>query len=175
MSYKKAAFNICPKNRGTYSLPVGKAIPGYLWRFHRGREGKRLLNARCSDCSNLKPDNWCAALKRTVPGTRHLRKCDFYIQGKPNPLPVRPGKPQHKGLVRCVSCEHLSGWGLCHAGVGGGELAPRIWRWCNDFQATEPTGSCSECRYLLKQVCMVSGFKVTRPKTPIYCTKFNRR
>ena len=143
--------------------------------LEKEREGKELLNARCSECTNLNQGNFCSALKRTVPGTRHLRKCDLFQQGETNPLPARPGKPQHPDLVQCVSCESLSGWGLCQAGVGelGGELAPRIWRWCNDFQATEPTGSCSDCRYLLKQVCMISGFKVTQPKIPIYCAKFN--
>lgn len=88
------------------------------------------LNARCSDCLNLRPDNWCAAKNRTAPGTRHLRKCDFFQQGKLNPTPTRPGKPQPSGLVQCVKCQYFSGWGLCEAGVGeiSGELAPCIWR-----------------------------------------------
>ena len=143
----------------------------------REREGERLLTAKCSECTNLNPSNFCSALKRTVPGTRHLRKCALFQQGEPNPLPTRPGKPQHPDLVQCVSCTYLAGWGLCKAGVGelGGELAPRIWRWCNDHIPAEPTGTCSECRYLLKQVCMISGFKVTRPETPIYCAKFSLR
>ena len=139
------------------------------------REGKELLNARCSDCLNLKPDNWCKAKRKTVPGTRHIRKCDLFLQGKPNPLPVRPGKPQHPDLVQCVSCAYLSGWGLCKAGVGklGGELAPRIWRFCGDYASTEPAGKCSTCRYLVRQVCMISGFKVTQQEIPINCTKFS--
>ena len=145
--------------------------------LQRKRGGKRLLKARCSDCSNLKPDNWCQAKKRTVPGTRHLRRCDLFQQGDHNPLPVRPGKPQHPDLVQCVSCEYLSGWGLCEAGAGelGGELGSRIWRWCSSHISAEPTGTCSECRHLQKQVCMISGFKVTRPESPIYCAKFTRK
>ena len=136
--------------------------------------GKELLNTRCSDCLNLKPDNWCKAKRKTVPGTRHLRKCDLFIQGKPNPLPVRPGKPQHPDLVQCASCENFSGWGLCKAGVGelGGELGSRIWRWCNDYAPAEPTGACSDCRYLVKQVCTRSGFPVTCPNRPTSCRKY---
>jgi len=143
----------------------------------REKGGARLLKARCSDCQNLKPDNWCKAKCRTVPGTRHLRKCDLFQQGELNPLPVRPGKPQHPDLVQCVSCGYFAGWGLCAAGMGelGGELAPRIWRWCSLHISAEPTGTCSTCRHLVKQVCMISGFKVTRPKTLICCTKFSLR
>jgi hypothetical protein len=138
------------------------------------RGGERLLNARCSECTNLNTGNFCSALKRTVPGTRHLRKCDLFQQGDPNPLPVRSGKPQKPNLVQCVSCEYFSGWGLCDAGVGelGGELGSRIWRWCDDFLAAEPAGSCSDCRYLVKQVCTRSGFPVTRPDKPTSCRKY---
>ena len=145
-------------------------------KTEREKEGEGQPSVRCSDCLNLKPDNWCKAKRKTVPGTRHLRKCDLYMQGEPNPLPVRPGKRQHPDLVQCVSCEYFSGWGLCEAGVGelGGELGSRIWRWCSSHIPAEPTGTCSTCRYLVRQVCMISGFKVTRPETPIYCAKFSK-
>jgi len=140
----------------------------------REREGERLLNAKCSECTNLQLGNFCSAKKRTVPGTRHLRKCALFQQGIPNPLPVRPGKPQHPGLVQCVSCEYHCGWGVCGAGMPSylGEFSPRIWRWCDSHSPAEPTGSCSTCRYLVKQVCLVSGFKVTCPNKPISCRKY---
>ena len=132
------------------------------------------MNARCSDCLNLQPDNWCKALKRTVPGTRHIRKCDLFLQGKLNPLPERPGKPQHSDLVQCVSCEYFAGWGLCEAGVGeiSGEIGSRIWRWCSLHIPAEPTGTCSTCRHLVKQVCTRSGFKVTQPNSPTSCQNY---
>ena len=138
----------------------------------KGRE--RLLNICCSDCQNLKPDNWCIAKKRTVPGTRHLRKCDLFQQGTPNPAPVRPGNPQYPDLVQCVSCEFFGPWGCCGAGMPEylGEFAPRIWRWCSSHIPAEPTGTCSTCRHLVKQVCTHSGFPVTCPDKPTSCRKY---
>lgn len=143
-------------------------------RLQREKEGERLLNICCSDCLNLQPDNWCKAKKRTVSGTRHLRKCDLFIQGEPNPLPVRIGKPQHPDLVQCTSCENFTCWGCCGAGVGelGGELGSRIRRYCGSHIPVESTGSCSSCTFLYKQVCMVSGFKVTNPNSPTTCRKY---
>ena len=131
----------------------------------REKEGEEQLTS-CSSCLNLKPDNWCSAKKRTVPGTRHLRKCDLFQQGIPNPVPVRPGKPQHPDLVQCVSCEYFAGWGLCEAGMPShlGEFAPRIWRWCDSHIPAESTGSCSTYQHLLKQVCTVSGFSLYLPR-----------
>jgi hypothetical protein len=142
--------------------------------LEKGREGKELLNARCSDCLNLHSDNWCAAKKRTVPGTRHLRKCDLFQQGEPNPAPIRPGKPQHPNLVQCVTCAYFAGWGLCEAGCGEltGELYPRIWQSCGLHIPAEPTGACVECRYLAKQVCSRSGFPVTQPNCPTSCQSY---
>jgi hypothetical protein len=150
-------------------------ITHYCKISERERECEGLLNARCSDCQNLQSDNWCKAKKRTVPGTRHLRKCDLFIQGELNPLPVRPGKPQHPDLVQCVSCENFSGWGLCKAGVGelGGELGSRIWRQCDSYINAEPTGTCSTCRHLMKQVCLISCFPVTCPDNPTSCQKYS--
>jgi hypothetical protein len=137
------------------------------------RGGERLLNARCSECTNLNTGNFCSALKRTVPGTRHLRKCDLFQQGDPNPLPVRSGKPQKPNLVQCISCENFTCWGRCYDGLDQfGELAPRIWRQCSSYVPAEPTGACSDCRYLVKQVCTRSGFPVTRPDKPTSCRKY---
>ena len=140
----------------------------------KGREGMRLLNARCSDCQNLEPGNWCKAKRRTVPGSRHLRKCDLFQQGNPNPPPVRRGKPQHPDLVQCVTCGNFAGWGLCAAGVGAlsGELMPRNWRRCADYLPADPTGACSVCRCLVKRVCVISGFAVTQPDSPTSCWEF---
>ena len=138
----------------------------------REKEGEEQLTS-CSSCLNLKPDNWCSAKKRTVPGTRHLRKCDLFQQGTPNPAPARPGKPQHPDLVQCVSCVYFAGWGLCEAGYGeiSGEIGSRIWRWCSSHYPAEPTGACSECRYLVKQVCAISSFPVTCSDQPTSCRK----
>ena len=134
------------------------------------------MNARCSACLNLEPDNWCKAKKRTVPGTRHLRKCSLFQQGEPNPLPVRPGKPQKPNLVQCVSCENFTCWGRCYDGLDQfGELAPRIWRQCDSYIPAEPTGACSDCRYLVKSVCSLSGFPVTCPDKPASCQKYSSK
>ena len=132
------------------------------------------MKARCSDCQNLQPDNWCKAKRRTVSGSRHIRRCDLFEQGIPNPLPVRPGKPQHPDLVQCVSCEFFTGWGLCGDGMGviSGELGSRIWRECSPYIPAEPTGTCSSCRYLVKRVCSQSGFPVTCPDKPTTCQKY---
>ena len=140
----------------------------------RESEGTGQPNARCSECTNLNPGDFCTALKRTVSGSRHLRVCPHFQQGTPNPLPVRPGNPQPPDLVQCSGCEWFAGWGRCAAGVGeiSGELGSRIWRWCDEFLAAEPTGSCSTCRYLVKQVCMISGFPVTCPDQPSSCRKY---
>ena len=137
------------------------------------REGARQLNARCSECTNLNPDNFCSALKRTVPGSRHLRKCDFFLQGESNPLPVRPGKPQKPNLVQCVSCENFTCWGRCGDHIDlYGEFGSRIWRQCSLHIPAEPTGTCSTCRHLVKQVCTRSGFPVTSPDNPTSCRKY---
>jgi hypothetical protein len=142
-------------------------------KSEREKGGEGQSEARCSDCSHLKPHHWCQAKKRTVPGTRHFRKCDLFQQGIPNPAPKRPGKPQHPDLVQCVTCENFTCWGRCADGLDwSGELAPRIWRYCSSHYPEEPTGSCSDCRYLVKQVCAISGFPVTCPDQPTTCRKY---
>jgi len=139
----------------------------------REKEGEGQHNARCSDCLNLQSDNWCKALKRTVPGTRHIRKCDLFIQGETNPLPVRPGKPQHPNLVQCTSCENFTCWGRCGDHIDlYGEMASRIWRQCSIHIPAEPTGTCSTCRHLVKQVCSRSRFPVTRPDMTTSCQSY---
>lgn len=131
------------------------------------------MNANCAECLNLRLGNFCVALKRTVSGSRHPRMCDKFQQGTPNPLPVRSGKPQHKGLVQCISCESFTCWGRCYDGLDQfGELAPRIWRQCDSYIPAEPTGTCSTCRHLVKQVCTRSGFPVTSPDNPTSCRKY---
>ncbi len=145
----------------------------------REREGERLLKARCSDCQNLQSGNWCDAKKRTVPGTRHLRKCDLIQQGTSNPSPeLRPGKPQYPDMVQCVTCGYFDGWGRCGVELPDytkGEYGSRIWRWCSSHIPVEPTGACSDCRHLLKRVCVISGFAVTQPDRPTSCQYFVRK
>lgn len=136
----------------------------------KGGEGQS--NARCSECL-LRSGNYCTAKKRTVPGTRHLRKCDLFQQGAPNPLPVRPGNPQYPDLVQCVSCDNFTCWGRCGDHIDlHGEFASRIWRYCSNHDFAEPTGPCSSCLFLVKQVCSRSGFPVTRPDTPTSCQSY---
>jgi len=83
-------------------------------------------------------------------------------------------KPQNPGLVQCVSCENFAGWGLCAVGLGdfGGELFPRIWGKCDSYIPTEPAGACSDCRHLVRRVCIVSGFPVTQLDSPTSCHKY---
>ena len=136
---------------------------------------KDVLKARCSDCQNLEPGNWCKAKRCTVPGSRHLRKCDLFQQGTPKPPPVRPGKPQNPDLVQCVSCAHFAGWGRCGVELpdfSRGEYGSRIWRWCSSHCPAEPTGACSDCRRLVGKVCCLTGFVVTTPDRPISCQYF---
>lgn len=150
-----------------------ESVKGKLNNHGKEKEGEELPLARCSDCLNLEPDNWCAALRRTVPGTRHARRCAQYRPGRPLPLPVRPGRSQHPGLVRCVNCLYFAGWGLCAAGHGDlvGELGSRIWRGCYSYSAADPTGACSTCAHLRGSVCLLSGFHVTQSESPTACRK----
>jgi hypothetical protein len=132
------------------------------------------LNARCSDCKNLHPGNWCTTLKRTVPGTRHLRKCGQFALGSVKPAPKRKRCPQtpNPELVQCTSCINFIPWGRCDFRWFWTRPEPRVWRYCEYFESGRLDGSCSTCRHLRGEFCTVAQFPVTSPEKPISCCYF---
>lgn len=136
--------------------------------------GERLLNARCSDCLHLQPGNWCAARKRTVPGTRHLRKCEHFLLGSVKPAITRKHPPQTSkpGLVQCTSCENFIPWGRCDVWEPWTRPEPRVWRDCEHYEPGRLEGSCNTCRHLRCRFCTVAEFPVTSPEKLISCRYF---
>jgi len=127
----------------------------------------------CAECLNLIPGTWCSAKRKTVSGSRHIRKCDDFIFDKPNPKPVRPGKPNHPHLIRCTDCEYFQSWGLCTEGKSDlSFLSPLIWRNCEYFEKSETRGNCNSCSYLFKQVCLQSSQPVTNSEIQTTCNLF---
>jgi len=136
----------------------------------------------CAECKNLESGSWCNALLRSVSGSRHIRKCDSFVFGRPNPKPVRKGCKQHSGLVQCVNCVDFIPWGICGLGQAEGlnylshselgRLEPRIWRHCDDYLQSDIKVRCSDCLYLTKDYCNIAKYPVTGKDKEISCQYF---
>ena len=129
----------------------------------------------CAECQNLKAGGWCNSLKRSVSGSRHIRKCSAFLYHSNNPKPVRKGKKPHIGLVQCTSCRYSIPWGFCE--YGHSELARlelRIWRRCADFKEAKSNGSCDDCAHHFKSFCYLAEYPVTGKDKPISCCYFTQ-
>ena len=127
----------------------------------------------CAECSNLESGGWCKALLRSVSGSRHIRKCDSFVFGRSNPVPIRKGCKQHPGLVQCTACEYFLPWGLCEYGHAMlSRLEPRIWRRCKDYDQSDIKVRCVDCRYLDGDYCNIAEYPVTGKEKEISCEFF---
>ncbi len=147
-----------------------------LGKLERRERVTNIPKARCAECLNLEPDNWCKTRKRTVPGSRHMRNCSYFEYGAANPKPERPGKPNHENLVQCTSCQQFAGWGQCADGLHQfGLLNPRIWRRCEYFEPGQVSGCCKSCAYLRRKVCLHSMDYVSNPDVSNTCLMFSQK
>ena len=135
----------------------------------------------CAECRNLASGSWCRALRRSVSGSRHTRKCDHFVFARRNPVPVRKGCKQHPGLVQCVRCIDFIPWGECGLGQAEspflshshlGRLEPRIWRRCHDYIESDIKVRCADCNLLEGDYCLVAEFPVTSKSKEISCQFF---
>jgi hypothetical protein len=137
-----------------------------------------MTRPNCAECLNLESGGWCKALRRSVSGSRHTRKCDSFEFARSNPVPVRKGFKQPPGLVQCVSCIDFIPWGECGLGQAEspflshshlGRLEPRIWRRCTDYAQSDIKVRCVDCVHLDGDFCLVGEYPVTGKDKQISC------